>query len=60
MKIRDSFKVGDEPTKEQLEQVELASKKPIVYDEDCSKLTAEQIKAFECAVRQRNHFKKVN
>lgn len=60
MMIRDSIKVGDTPTKEQLKQVELASTRPILYDDDCPELTAEQIKAFECATRQRNRFKKVN
>lgn len=60
MMIREFIKVGDNPTKEQLEQVELASTKPIVYDDDCPELTIEQIKAFECVARQRNRFKKVN
>lgn len=35
-------------------QVELASTRLILYDDDCPELTVEQIKAFECAVRQRN------
>lgn len=44
MMIRDSIKVGDKPTKEQLEQVKLASARPILYDDDCPELTVGQIK----------------
>lgn len=55
--IRDSIQAGDKPTKEQLEQVKLASTRPILYDDDCPELTAGQIKAFECATRQRNRIK---
>ncbi|MGN0437467.1 MAG: hypothetical protein ACI4F4_03015 [Lachnospiraceae bacterium] len=60
MITRVCIKQGDKPTKEMLQQVKLASEKPIVYDEDCPKLTSGQIKAFECAVRQRNRRRKVN
>ncbi len=46
------------PTKEQLEEVEEAKKSPINFDEDCQELSPAMVKAFRCAVVQRNRKKK--
>jgi hypothetical protein len=48
---------GDKPTAEQLKEVEAASRKPIVFDEDCEELSPAMMKAFKCAVIQRNRRK---
>jgi hypothetical protein len=48
---------GDKPTAEQLKEVEEASKKPIVFDKDCEELSPAMMKAFKCAVVQRNRRK---
>jgi hypothetical protein len=48
---------GDRPTEEQLKEVEEASKKPIVFDEDCEELSPAMMKAFKSAVVQRNRRK---
>jgi hypothetical protein len=48
---------GDKPTEEQLKEVEEASKKPIVFDEDCEELSPAMMKAFKSAVVQRNRRK---
>jgi hypothetical protein len=49
---------GQQPTPEQLKEVEEASKNPIVFDEDCEELSPAMMKAFKCAVVQRNRRKK--
>lgn len=49
---------GQKPTPEQLKEVEEAKKAPIVFDEDCQELSPAMMKAFRCAVRQRNRGKK--
>ena len=41
-------------TEEQLEQLEHAKKMPIVYDEDCPKMTPKMEEAFKKAVAERN------
>ena len=47
MAIVTSVLYGNEkPTKEQIEEIRQAAKKPIVYDEDCPPLTKEQLKEF--------------
>jgi hypothetical protein len=51
------IKEGDKPTAEQLKEVEEASRKPIVFDEDCEELSPAMMKAFKCAVIQRNRRK---
>jgi hypothetical protein len=48
---------GDKPTAEQLKEVEAASRKPIVFDEDCEELSPAMMKAFKSAVIQRNRRK---
>jgi hypothetical protein len=49
---------GDKPTEEQLKEVEEASKKPIVFDEDCKELSPAMMKAFRSAVANRNRRRK--
>jgi hypothetical protein len=49
---------GDKPTEEQLKEVEEASKKPIVFDEDCEKLSPAMMKAFRSAAANRNRRRK--
>ncbi len=50
-------KPGQKPTEEQLKEVEEAAKKPIEFDEDCEELSPAMMKAFRCAVIQRNRRK---
>ena len=38
---------GAKPTPEQIAMIEAAKKLPIVYDEDCPKLTEEELRQFE-------------
>ena len=49
---------GQEPTEEQLKEVEEAKKSPIIFDEDCRELSPAMIKSFKSAVVQRNWKKK--
>lgn len=49
---------GQNPTKEQLKEVEEAQKSPIVFDEDCEELSPAMMNAFKNAVVQRNRKKK--
>ena len=49
---------GDQPTVEQLKEVEEAKKYPITFDEDCEELSPAMQKAFKCAVVQRNRKKR--
>lgn len=60
MIVKDSIKLGQKPTEEQLKMVRKAAKKPVQFDSDCPELSDNQIKAFECAVRQRNRYRKAN
>ncbi|MCI5492798.1 MAG: hypothetical protein MR425_01565 [Lachnospiraceae bacterium] len=48
---------GQKPTSEQLKEVEEAKKYPIEFDEDCGELSPAMMKAFKCAVVQRNRKK---
>ena len=48
---------GQNPTQEQLKEVEEAQKYPIEFDEDCEELSPAMMKAFKCAVVQRNRRK---
>lgn len=45
-------------TKEQLKEIEEATKEPIVFDEDCKELSPAIMKAFRSSVIQRNRKKK--
>ena len=58
MAVTVEYKKGQELTKEQIAEIEAASKKPIVYDEDCPELTPAMEKAFLLAARSRNRYKK--
>ena len=49
---------GQPPSEEQLKEVEEAKKQPIVFDEDCEELSPAMIKAFKCAVVERNRRRK--
>lgn len=40
------LKAGQKPTREQIEEVRAAAKRPIVYDDDCPELTEEQLALF--------------
>lgn len=48
---------GQKPTYEQLKEVEEAKKHPIEFDEDCEELSPAMMRAFKCAVVQRNRRK---
>ena len=48
---------GQKPTEEQLQEVEEAKKKPIVFDEDSPELSPAMYKAFKSSVIQRNRKK---
>ena len=37
---------GQKPTQEQIKEIKEAAKRPIVYDDDCPKLSDEQLKRF--------------
>lgn len=52
------YKKGQKLTQEQIEEIEAAKKKPIVYDEDSPELTPAMEKAFILAARSRNRHKK--
>ena len=38
---------GQKPTKEQIEEIRAASKRPDVFDEDCPEFTDEQLRRFQ-------------
>ena len=42
------------PTDSQLEMIHEASKKPVVYEDDCPELTPQMVEAFKKAASQRN------
>ena len=44
-------------TEEELKEIREAAKKPIVYDEDCPKLSPAMLKALKSSVAQRNRRK---
>lgn len=50
-------KKGQKPTAEQIKEIEEATKSPIIIDEDCQELSPTMMKAFKCAVTQRNRRK---
>ena len=59
MAIVTSVLYGNEkPTKEQIEEVRQAAKKPIVYDEDCPPLTKEQLKEFARIAKEQRKLRK--
>lgn len=58
MTVYFTLEAGQKPTKEELEQIREAAKRPIVFDEDCPELSPAMIKAFKCSVTQRNRRKR--
>lgn len=48
------IETGQKLTEEQLAEISEAKKYPIVFDDDCPELSPAIIKAFKCAVTQRN------
>lgn len=48
---------GQKPSKEQIEEVLEASKKPVSFDDDCEELSPELIKAFKSSAARRNRIK---
>lgn len=49
MTVNFTLEEGQKPTKEELEQIRAAAKRPIVFDEDCPELTEEMERAFIAA-----------
>ena len=47
MIIRKELKPGQKPPPEQIARIREAAKRPIVYDEDCPKMTEEQLRQFK-------------
>lgn len=47
---------GEVLTTEQIAEIEVASKQPVCYDEDCPKLSPQMEKAFQCVILQRNRY----
>lgn len=45
---------GENPTEQQLKEVEEAKNSPIVFDEDCKELSPAMLKAFKSMVGSRN------
>lgn len=56
MMVRVPFESCHDPlTAEELKELEEATKRPIVYDEDCPKLTKEQLKQFKRVTPHKYH-----
>ncbi len=51
---------NQKPTKEQIQQIEEAAKRTIVFDEDSPELTPAVEKAFRLAAKNRNTQRKTN
>ncbi len=51
---------NQKPTKEQIQQIEEAAKRTIVFDEDSPELTPAMEKAFRLAAKNRNTQRKTN
>lgn len=45
--VESSLVHGEKPTKEQLEMIRAAADKPIIFDEDCPRLTEKQLLEFK-------------
>ena len=52
-----TIKRGQKPTPEQLQEIEEAKQYRIEFDDDCQELSPAMLKAFKCAVVQRNRRK---
>ncbi|MCD8218122.1 MAG: hypothetical protein LUD01_08790 [Clostridiales bacterium] len=51
---------GQKLTDEQIQMIENAKKKPIVYDEDSPELTLAMEKAFRLAAKNRNRYRDIS
>jgi len=51
------IEASQQPSPEQIREVEEAAKCPIVFDEDCEELSPAMMKAFQSAVIMRNRRK---
>ena len=52
--MNKTYTINKPLTQEQIREIDEAKKKPIVFDEDCEELSPAMMKAFKCAVVQRN------
>ena len=52
-----TIKEGQQPTEQQLEEIEEAKKHPVTFDEDSPELSPAMYKAFQSSVIQRNRRK---
>ncbi len=51
--VRKVIRSGQQPTKEQIKEVEIASAMPVVYDDDASELTMEQYAEMAAIAKKR-------
>ena len=51
---------NQKPTKEQIQQIRDAAKRPIVFDEDSPEMTPAMEKAFRLAAKNRNTYKAIS
>lgn len=52
--IKSILRPGDRPTLAQLKRIREASRRPIVYDEDCPELTDEELAEFAILAKERD------
>ena len=45
--VRETLKVGQKPTKHQIEEVRVAAKKPIIYTDEAPRLTDKELAEFK-------------
>lgn len=55
-----TIKSNQKPSEETLKRMLELRDEDIIYDDDCPEMTTKMQKAFECAVAQRNRFRKAN
>lgn len=55
-----TIKSNQKPSEETLKRLLELRDEDIIYDDDCPEMTPKMQKAFECAVAQRNRFRKAN
>lgn len=56
--VRKMIFKGQQPTAEQVKEIENAAKRPINFDEDCPELTAEQLQQFALLARKQREERK--
>ena len=56
--IKSVLKPGDRPTLEQLKRIREASRRPIVFDEDCRELTDAELAEFVSVAKMRDEARK--